>query len=169
MTSTVTRKFSDLVIEDLNVAGLMRGITPRAQADAGMGDVKRQMVYKGLWRHTRVVLAPMWFPSSKTCSACGTVNRDLKREPTWTCPDCGARHDRNLNAAINLRNLILAPNPRRNGRGQDAVVQQTPRGSRHGEPGLVKDSCRPSGKVNGALALEPRRRAPRWEAGITGL
>ena len=139
MTSTVTRKFSELVIEDLNVAGLMRGNTPRAQADAGMGDVKRQMVYKGLWRHTRVVLAPMWFPSSKTCSACGTVNRDLKREPTWTCPDCGARHDRNLNAAINLRNLILAPNPRRNGRGQDAVVHQTPRGSRHGEPGLVKD------------------------------
>ena len=47
MTSTVTKKFSDLVIEDLNVAGLMRGNTPRAQADAGMGDIKRQLVYKG--------------------------------------------------------------------------------------------------------------------------
>ena len=70
----MTRKFSDLVIEDLNVAGLMRGNTPRAQADAGMGDLKRQLVYKGLWRHTRVVLAPMWFPSSKTCSTCGAVN-----------------------------------------------------------------------------------------------
>ena len=60
MTSAVTRKFSDLVIEDLNVAGMMRGHTPRAQADAGMGDLKRQMVYKDLWRHTRVILAPMW-------------------------------------------------------------------------------------------------------------
>ena len=107
MTSTVTRKFSELVIEDLNVAGMMRGRTPRAQADAGMGDIKRQLVYKGQWRHTRVILAPMWFPSSKTCSACGTVNPNLKREPTWTCPSCGARHDRNLNAAINLRNLIM--------------------------------------------------------------
>ena len=40
-------------IEDLNVAGLMRGNTPMAQADAGMGDIKRQLVYKGQWRHTR--------------------------------------------------------------------------------------------------------------------
>ena len=107
MTSTVTRKFSELVIEDLNVAGLMRGNTPRAQADAGMGDIKRQLIYKGQWRHTRVILAPMWFPSSKTCNACGTVNRNLKRERMWTCPSCATRHDRNLNAAINLRNLIM--------------------------------------------------------------
>ena len=112
MTSTVTRKFSELVIEDLNVAGLMRGNTPRAQADAGMGDIKRQLVYKGQWRHTEVILAPMWFPSSKTCSVCGTVNAKLKREPRWTCPDCGTTHDRNLNAAINLRNLIMPGSPR---------------------------------------------------------
>ena len=139
MTSTVTRKFSELVIEDLNVAGMMRGNTPRAQADAGMGHVKRQMVYKGLWRHTRVVLAPMWFPSSKTCNACGAVNPNLKREPTWTCPDCGARHDRNLNAAINLRNLIMPAGHRREGRGQDAALRPAPRVSWQGEPGLVKD------------------------------
>ena len=49
----------------------------------------------------------MWFPSSKTCSVCGTVNRKLKRERMWTAPACGTRHDRNLNAAINLRNLIM--------------------------------------------------------------
>ena len=54
-----------------------------------MGDIKRQLIYKGQWRHTRVILAPMWFPSSKTCSACGTVNAKLKRERTWTCPNCG--------------------------------------------------------------------------------
>ena len=47
MTSTVTRKFSELVIEDLNVAGMMRGRTPRAQADAGMGDIKRQLILQG--------------------------------------------------------------------------------------------------------------------------
>ena len=66
----------------------------------------------------------MWFPSSKTCSACGNINRNLKRESMWTCPSCGTRHDRNLNAAINLRNLIMAPNRRRNGQGQEAVVLQ---------------------------------------------
>ena len=167
MTSTVTRKFSDLVIEDLNVAGLMRGNTPRAQADAGMGDIKRQLIYKGRWRHTEVILAPMWFPSSKTCSACGTVNADLKRERMWICPNCGARHDRNLNAAINLRNLIMPEGRGRSGRGQDAVVQQTPWDSWHGEPGVVKE-CRPSVNVDGALTTERRWRATRVEAGITG-
>ena len=89
MTSTVTRKFSELVIEDLNVAGLMRGIPPGPRPMPGMGDIKRQLIYKGRWRHTEVILAPMWFPSSKTCSACGTVNANLKRERTWTCGTCG--------------------------------------------------------------------------------
>ena len=161
MTSTVTRKFSDLVIEDLNVAGLMRGNTPRAQADAGMGDIKRQLIYKGQWRHTEVILAPMWFPSSKTCSACGTVNADLKRERMWICPNCGARHDRNLNAAINLRNLIMPEGRGRSGRGQDAVVQQTPWDSWHGEPGVVKEvppvrECR-RGTDAGTEVESPRR------------
>ena len=88
------------------------GNTPRAQADAGMGDVKRQLVYKGQWRHTRITLASVWYPSSKTCNACGTINPKLKRERTWTCDTCGTRHDRNLNAAINLRNLIVPGSPR---------------------------------------------------------
>ena len=78
MTSTVTKKFRELVIEDLNVAGMMRGKTPRAQADAGMGEIKRQLIYKGQWRHTRVVLASVWFPSSRTCHVCGTVNAKLR-------------------------------------------------------------------------------------------
>ena len=124
MTSTVTRKYSELVIEDLNVAGMMRGSIPKAQADAGMGDIKRQLIYKGQWRHTQVILAPMWFPSSKTCSACGTINRNLKREPRWTCPNCGTRHDRNLTAAINLRNLIMPAGRSRDGPGQEAMGQQ---------------------------------------------
>ena len=49
----------------------------------------------------------MWFPSGRTCSAWGTVNPKLKRERMWTCPNCGTTHDRNLTAAINLRNLIM--------------------------------------------------------------
>ena len=134
MTSTVTRKFSELVIEDLHVAGLMRGNTPRAQADAGMGDIKRQLIYKGQWRHTRVILAPMWFPSSKTCSVCGTVNANLKRERMWTCPSCGTQHDRNLNAAINLRNLIMPVDRRRNGGGRERVELQEDAASPQGQP-----------------------------------
>ena len=78
---------------------------------------------KGQWRHTQVT-RPKWFPSGRTCSACGTVNAKLKREPRWTCPHCGTRHDRNLNAAINLRNLIMPVGRSRNGRGQEVVVLQ---------------------------------------------
>ena len=76
MTSTVTRKFSDLVIEDLNVAGLMRGNTPRAQADAGMGDIKRQLIYKGRWRHTEVTLATHVVPQQQDLQRL----RDRERE-----------------------------------------------------------------------------------------
>ena len=71
-------------------------------------------------RHTQVT-RPMWFPSSKTCNACGTINPKLKRERTWTCDTCGTRHDRNLNAAINLRNLIMPVGRTRNEWGKEAV------------------------------------------------
>ena len=47
------------------------------------------------------------YPSSKTCSACGEVNKDLGRKPIWTCPSCGVTHDRNENAARNLQKLAL--------------------------------------------------------------
>ena len=76
----------------------------------------------------------MWFPSSKTCSACGTINRNLKREPRWTCPNCGTRHDRNLNAAINLRNLIMPVGRRRNGGGRERVELQEDAASPQGQP-----------------------------------
>ena len=82
-----------------------------------------------------MILAPMWFPSSKTCSACGTVNAKLKREPRWTCPNCGTRHDRNLNAAINLRNLIVPVDRRRNGGGRERVELQEDAASPQGQPG----------------------------------
>ena len=64
----------------------------------------------------------MWFPSGRTCSACGTVNAKLKRERTWTCPNCGTRHDRNLRAAIKLRNLIMPVGRRRDGQGQESLI-----------------------------------------------
>ena len=109
MTSELTNKFQNLVIEDLNVAGMMQGRTPKAQADAGIAEIKRQLIYKAHWKHCSVTLAPRFFPSSKTCSNCGSVNAKLKRERFWQCPLCGITHERNLNAAVNLRNLLTLP------------------------------------------------------------
>ena len=109
MTAAVVNKFQNLVIEDLNVAGMMHGRTPKAQADSAMGELKRQIIYKGQWHHCEVSLAHRFYPSSKTCSNCGYVNAKLKREPTWQCPNCGTNHERNIDAAVNLRNLLTLP------------------------------------------------------------
>ena len=65
MTSQLVHKFQSIVIDDLNVAGMMRGKTPKAQADAGMGEIKRQLIYKGQWHHCEVQLAHRFYPSSK--------------------------------------------------------------------------------------------------------
>lgn len=109
MTSQLVHKFQTLVVEDLNVSGMMRGLIPKAQADAGMGEIKRQLVYKGRWHHCQVELASRFFPSSKTCSNCSFVHAKLKRERYWQCPSCNTLHDRNLNAAVNLRALLTLP------------------------------------------------------------
>ena len=109
MTSHLVHKFQNVVIEDLNVAGMMQGPTPKAQADASMGELKRQIIYKGQWNHCEVYLANRFYPSSKTCSNCGFVNEKLKRERFWQCPSCTTIHERNTNAAANLRNLLTLP------------------------------------------------------------
>ena len=109
MTSELVHKFQHLVIEDLNVAGMMQGKTPKAQADASMGAIKSQLIYKGQWHHCQISLANRFYPSSKTCSNCGYVNVKLKRQRFWQCPSCTIIHERNLNAAANLRNLLALP------------------------------------------------------------
>ena len=97
-----------LGIETLNVAGMIRaGLQSKALSDAGMSSLLDQIQYKAHWYGTRIVEADQWYPSSKTCSNCGVVNKDLGREREWDCPDCGVSHDRNQNAARNLRKLAL--------------------------------------------------------------
>ena len=88
---------------------MMQGKTPKAQADASMGELKRQIIYKGQWQHCNISLAYRFYPSSKTCSNCQNVNAKLKREPVWQCSNCDTVHDRNINAAVNLRNLLTFP------------------------------------------------------------
>ena len=109
MTGTLVRKFKNLVIEDLNVRGMMQGPTPKAQADASMGEAKHHLRYKGPWHNCEVSLAHRFYPSSKTCSNCGYVNAKLKRQRFWQCPSCTIIHERNFNAAVNLRQLLTLP------------------------------------------------------------
>ena len=108
VSQALVQKYHTLCIETLNVAGMIKaGLQSKALADAGMSGLLEQIRYKAEWYGTRVVAAVQWYPSSKTCSVCGTINKALGREPEWDCPDCRTHHDRNENAARNLRKLAL--------------------------------------------------------------
>ena len=96
-----------IVIEDLNVAGMVRN-RPLARAIAGLGmaELRRQLDYKTTDAGVRLVVADRWYPSSKTCSACGAVRAKLTlAQPQFVCENCGTRLDRDLNAARNLAAL----------------------------------------------------------------
>ncbi len=104
LTSDLTRRFHTIGIEDLNVRGMLANRhLARSIADMSFFEFRRQLVYKAERRGGMVVVADRWFPSSKTCSACGAVQDTLPLSVRrWQCPDCGAYHDRDLNAARNL-------------------------------------------------------------------
>ena len=93
-----------LVIEDLNVARMVRNRRlAKSVSDAAMGELSRQLLYKARWHGVEVRVADRFFPSSKTCSGCGEVKKDLDLSTrTYSCENCGLVIDRDLNAAINL-------------------------------------------------------------------
>jgi len=89
----------------LSLARLHERIT-QVRADIGFHAIRRQLQYKSARYGTRIVLAGRWYPSSKLCSGCGVRNGKLAlSERVWTCAACGIRHDRDVNAAVNLQRL----------------------------------------------------------------
>jgi putative transposase len=110
LTTSITRRFYTIGIEDLNVSGMLGNRRlARSIADMGWCEARRQFDYKAGWRGGRVVVADRWYPSSKTCSCCGyrlaTLELGVRQ---WTCPGCGAVHDRDHNAAVNLKNMAVS-------------------------------------------------------------
>jgi putative transposase len=107
LTSRLIAQHDVIVVEDLHVAGMVRNHRlARAISGLGMGELRRQLTYKSAQAGVRLVVADRWFPSSKTCSACGAVKAKLSlRERMFDCQSCGARLDRDLNAALNLAAL----------------------------------------------------------------
>ncbi len=104
-TSTrLVRDHDLIVIEDLNVKGMVRNRhLARAISDCGWGEFRRQLEYKTARAGRRLVVIDRWYPSSKTCSACGHRLAALSLSTRhWTCPGCGTRHDRDVNAAKNI-------------------------------------------------------------------
>lgn len=101
---TETLRPARIVLEDLNVAGMVQNHhLARAISDVGFGELRRQIEYKAAQYGIDVILAHRFFPSSKTCSACGCIKEELSlSERTYHCDECGLVLDRDLNAARNL-------------------------------------------------------------------
>jgi putative transposase len=104
VSNQLVKTHDRLVLEDLNITGIMSNRRlARAVGDAAWGELARQVTYKQVWQGGQVVVADRWFASSKTCSSCGTVRKDLTlKDRTYTCGHCGLVRDRDLNAAVNL-------------------------------------------------------------------
>ena len=109
LTTELTRNYGLIGIEDLNVQGMMSLHTlARSVADMSFFEFRRQLEYKAASSGTRIIVADRWFASSKTCSACNNKHEILDlRDRKWTCEQCGIHHDRDVNAAINLRNYAM--------------------------------------------------------------
>jgi putative transposase len=109
-TTDLTRRYETVVVEDLNVTGMMGNRKlARAVADQGFGQARRMLAYKTAREGGTLTVADRWYPSSKTCSGCGAVKATLPlSERTYRCDACGLVLDRDVNAARNLLSLAAS-------------------------------------------------------------
>jgi putative transposase len=109
-TTRLVRGHDLIAIEDLAVKNMVRNRRlARAISDCGWGEFRRQLEYKCERAGRQLVVVGRWYPSSKTCSACGFLLAELPlKVRTWRCPSCRTRHDRDLNAARNILAAGLA-------------------------------------------------------------
>ena len=98
------RNYDTIYMEDLNTSGMLKSHKlAKAIQEVGFYKFKTTLQNKALQNDKKVILIGRFYPSSKTCSQCGYVHKELKlSERKWQCPDCGSYHDRDLNAALNI-------------------------------------------------------------------
>lgn len=108
VTTILTTHYGQIALEDLNVKGMVRNHRlAQAVSDVAFGELSRQIEYKSEYNGVSVKRANRFYPSSKTCSVCGNVKRDLKlKDRTYRCDKCGAVLDRDYNASLNLLGLL---------------------------------------------------------------
>ena len=96
--------FDTIFMEDLNVQGMLRNHhLAKAIQEVGFYKLKETLVNKALINDKQVVFIDRFYPSSKTCSVCGYKKRDLRLiDREWVCPKCGTKHNRDINAAVNI-------------------------------------------------------------------
>ena len=104
VTNELLTYFDTIFMEDLNVQGMLRNHNlAKAIQEVGFYKFKETLVNKALVNNKQVVFIDRFYPSSKTCSVCGYKKRDLRlSDREWVCPKCGTKHDRDINAAVNI-------------------------------------------------------------------
>ncbi|WP_405847951.1 RNA-guided endonuclease InsQ/TnpB family protein [Streptomyces sp. NBC_01518] len=136
VSTRLVRENQTVVIEDLTVRNLLKTHTlARAISDASWTQLRSMLEYKCAWYGRELVVIDRWFPSSKLCGTCGTAVAEMPLNVrAWTC-DCGAVHDRDINAARNIKAVGLAVSACGDGvrpqgstpGGQSSVKQEPPR------------------------------------------
>ena len=98
------RHYDTIYMEDLNTSGMLKNYKlAKAIQEVGFYKFKTTLQNKALQNDKKVVLIGRYYPSSKTCSQCGYIHKDLKlKDRHWQCPNCDANHDRDFNAALNI-------------------------------------------------------------------
>ncbi|MGI5321747.1 IS607 family element RNA-guided endonuclease TnpB [Actinomadura nitritigenes] len=148
-TTALAGRYETVVVEDLNVTGMVANRwLARAVADQGFGTARRMLEYKTGWNGGRLVVADRWFPSSKTCSGCGGRKPSLSlSERTFRCDACGLVLGRDVNAAMNLRDLAASGAESLNACGGDLRPGLAGRPPVKQEPGTA-----PAGETGTAAA-----------------
>ena len=107
LTTELINNYDVICIEDLNADGMRRNYRlAKAVSDASFYELRRELEYKAAWYGKTISIVDRFYPSSQLCSCCGCRNREVKdlNVRQWTCPECGAIHDRDINAASNILN-----------------------------------------------------------------
>lgn len=109
LTSHLSKNHAEIVIEDLNVRGMSKNHKlASAILDGGFYEFRRQLEYKCKWYGSKLTIVNRFYPSSKTCSNCQHIKKDLKlKDRIYKCSECGHKQDRDLNAAINLKSKVV--------------------------------------------------------------
>jgi len=104
LSTRLVKMHTGLCIEDLSLKGMVRTKLSKSVSDAGMGEFRRMLTYKSVWHRKHLAVIDRWYPSSKICPVCGTINDALTlSDREWICDGCDMTHDRDLTAAVNIR------------------------------------------------------------------
>lgn len=104
VVNKLLQSYDTIFMEDLNVQGLLRNHSlAKAIQEVGLFNFKQVLANKALENGKQVISVDRFYPSSKTCSKCGYKKKDLTlSDREWTCPNCGTKHNRDINAAVNI-------------------------------------------------------------------